>query len=136
MTRREGKPNLVYAHICDDVRVEEGGKISLMGLFTSIVSESFPARHPRIAVVAGWQGAAGKFKSAIVVARPGGQKLAGISETEFELRNETQTHRHVAMLINLLFESPGTYLVQVSLDGEVVRSLPLKVEKTVGGKVQ
>lgn len=129
MTRGEGKPNLLYAHTCDDVRFEIGGKISLMGLFTSIFSKNFPARHPRMVVVAAWQGAAGKFKSEIVIARPGGQKLVKIGETEFELHDETQTHSHVSIHINLPLESPGTYLVQISLDGEVVRSLPLKVER-------
>ncbi len=136
MTKEERKPNLVYAHICDDVRFEIGGKISLMGLFSSVFAMNFPARHPRLVVVAAWQGAAGKFKSEIEIARPGGQKPTKIGETEFELKNETQTHSHVAIHVNLLLESPGTYSVQVLLDGEFVKSLPLKVEKTAGGTVQ
>lgn len=31
------KPNLLYLHICDDIRYEEGGKLSIMGLYNSSI---------------------------------------------------------------------------------------------------
>lgn len=37
------QPNLLYMHICDDVRQETGGKISIMGVYDSyIVVPEFP----------------------------------------------------------------------------------------------
>ena len=38
--------------VCDNIYQEPGGKIALVGLFSSIKSAGFPAKHPRMGIFA------------------------------------------------------------------------------------
>ena len=48
---------LVYTLLCDDVRIEMGNKISLMGVFQNIMVEKLPISLIKFAVVNHWRGA-------------------------------------------------------------------------------
>ena len=48
--------NLIYTLLCDDVRLEMGNKISLMGVFQNIMVEKLPISLIKFAVVNHWQG--------------------------------------------------------------------------------
>ena len=45
---------LVYSIICDDVRIEMGNKLSLMGLFENIFFQAFPSALLKFAIVNHW----------------------------------------------------------------------------------
>src|ERR671912_226477 len=47
---------LVYLIFCDDVRLEVGNKLSLMGVFHQIVVQQFPVTVMKFAVVSQWRG--------------------------------------------------------------------------------
>ena len=47
---------LTYSILCDDVRLEAGNKISLMGLFQNLFLPKFPASVMKFAVVNHWEG--------------------------------------------------------------------------------
>ena len=47
---------LVYSILCDDVRLELGNKLSLMGIFENVFLPSFPAMVLNFAVVNHWVG--------------------------------------------------------------------------------
>jgi len=51
-----GNLQLVYTILCDDVRLEVGNKISLMGIFQNIVVERLPVSVIKFAVVNHWRG--------------------------------------------------------------------------------
>ena len=48
--------NLVYTLLCDDVRIEMGNKISLMGIFQNIMVEKLPVSLIKFAVINHWRG--------------------------------------------------------------------------------
>ena len=50
------KLQLVYTLLCDDVRLEMGNKISLMGVFQNIMVERLPISIIKFAVVNHWRG--------------------------------------------------------------------------------
>lgn len=127
MAEKMSKPNLVYAHICDDVRFETGDKVSLMGLFDRIFAPNFPAMHPRFVVIAAWSGAAGEFSSEILLEGPDG-RVQSLGSAKFELPNEKRTHHHIAVNLNWRIDSPGIHQVRIKLDSTLVKSLPLTVE--------
>src|SRR5687768_16356991 len=47
---------LRYTLLCDDVRIELGNKISLMGIFQNIMVEKLPVSLIKFAVINHWQG--------------------------------------------------------------------------------
>ncbi len=127
------KPKLLYTLVCDDVRQEAGEKISLMGLFDSIYAPVLPAFHPRLAVVNAWGGGHGRFQSSIRLLGPNREPVADLGTAEFELADETRFHRHVAFHLNWQIALPGTYWVEVLLDGTPEALVPLQV--VTGGPV-
>src|SRR5436190_14802242 len=48
--------NLVYTLLCDDVRIEMGNKISLMGIFQNIMVDKLPVSLIKFAVINHWEG--------------------------------------------------------------------------------
>jgi hypothetical protein len=52
----EGGPRLAYTIFCDDVRLEVGNKLSLMGVFHQILVQHFPVTVMKFAVVTQWRG--------------------------------------------------------------------------------
>jgi hypothetical protein len=122
------KPRLSYTLICDDVRQEMGGKFSLMGLFESIYATTFPALHHRFAVVNEWTGGRGDFTVRIRLLAPDQEQVLSESETKLSLFNETQRHRDISIRHNTTFKVPGTYWIEMILDGERVGMAPLVVQ--------
>ena len=128
MADRVNKPSLIYAHICEDVRMEMGDKVSLMGLFDSILAKEFPAIHPRLAVVAAWGGGIGDFQSQILLVAPGESQITDLGSANIRLANEKHVHRHIGIHFNWRIPAPGIYEGRILMDGDLVRTLRLPVE--------
>ena len=47
---------LIYTLLCDDVRLEMGNKLSMMGVFQNIMVEHLPVSLIKFAVVNHWRG--------------------------------------------------------------------------------
>ncbi len=124
------KPKLNYSILCDDVRQEMGGKFSLMGLFESIYANSFPAIHPRFAIVNEWVGGKGDFRLKIRLLNVNKQEVLSESESTMSLYSEAQRHRDIAVRFNTSFPVPGTYWLQMLLDDEQVAMVPLPLQMT------
>ncbi|MER3631486.1 MAG: hypothetical protein C4325_04385 [Blastocatellia bacterium] len=60
--------NLVYTLLCDDVRIEMGNKISLMGVFQNIMVDKLPVSLIKFAVINHWQGE-GTYRTEVTIAR-------------------------------------------------------------------
>jgi hypothetical protein len=123
------KPKLSYTLLCDDVRQELGGKFSLMGLFENIYAGSFPAVHPRFAIVNEWIGGKGEFIAKIRLLGPDKEQLLSESESKLVLYNETQRHRDIAVRFNTTFPAPGIYWVELLLDNERISLVSLAVQQ-------
>jgi hypothetical protein len=125
MADKKIKPRLKYTLLCDDVRQEMGGKFSLMGLFESVYSNTFPAVHPRFAIINEWTGGKGEFVSRIRVLAPDQKQVLSESDSTMNLFNESQHHRDISVRFNSTFNVPGTYWIETLLDGERAGIIPL-----------
>lgn len=123
------KPALVHTTLCDDVRQEVGGKFSLMGLFEAIFAASFPAVHPRFAVVNEWRGGKGEFAAVTRLLTPDRGTVIAESSAKITLFSETQRHLDITVRFNTSFAMPGTYWVEMLLDGERAGLVPLQVQQ-------
>ncbi len=122
-------PALSYTLLCDDVRQEVGGKFSLMGLFETIYANTFPAVHPRFAIVNEWTGGKGEFAVKIRLLAPDKEQVLSESEAKINLFNETQRHRDISIRFNTTFKTPGTYWIETLLDNEQISITSLAVQQ-------
>ncbi len=129
MATKKIRPSLVHTIICDDVRQEIGGKFSLMGLFETISAQTFPVVHPRFAIVNEWTGGKGEFQSRVRLLAPDRMTVLTESESRFTLYSETQRHRDISVRFNTAFPAPGTYWLEMLIDGEQIALVPLTVQQ-------
>lgn len=113
--------------VCDDVRQEEGGKISLMGLFESIYALEFPVLQPRIALMSEWENGRGEFEMMTRLLAPDRKTTLRETVSRITMNDTCRKHRDVTVHINIEFPSPGTYWIEHYIDRELVSSVPLVV---------
>ncbi len=119
--------SLIYTLICDDVRIEMGNKMSLMGIFQNIVLPQFPATVIKFAVVNHWEGA-GTYTSELRVVGPGGRETVRSRPTSFKIGIGGRAD-NVTFFTNVTFQTPGAYTIQVVLSGEVVGETQLQLRQ-------
>ncbi|MCO6512213.1 MAG: hypothetical protein J5I65_15620 [Aridibacter famidurans] len=120
------KLRLVYTLLCDDVRLEMGNKVSLMGVFQNIMVEKLPVSLIKFAVVNHWRGQ-GNHSTEVRILSPDRSNLVVTSQpTRLELNPGGFTD-NVSFFVNVVFPTAGTYWVQTLAGPEVVEEFPLIV---------
>jgi hypothetical protein len=106
---------LVYTLFCDDVRLEVGNKLSLMGVFHQIVVHHFPVTLMKFAVVSQWRGV-GRHLSEVRILSEDRQQPVVLSEpSPFEV-TPGGVANNVSFFFNVEFPKPGKYRVQTLID--------------------
>ncbi|MFZ1699897.1 MAG: hypothetical protein WBO10_10995 [Pyrinomonadaceae bacterium] len=126
-------PNLklMYTLLCDDVRIEMGNKISLMGIFQNIMVEKLPVSLIKFAVINHWQGS-GDHQTEIRILSPDKSNLIVTSQpTKIELAEGGFTD-NVSFFVNVVFPNAGTYWIQTIANTVVLDELPLIVTDQAG----
>ena len=117
---------LVYTLLCDDVRIEMGNKISLMGIFQNIMVERLPVSLIKFAVINHWRGQ-GNHQTEVRILSPDRSNLVVTSQpTSIDLAPGGFTD-NVSFFVNVVFPSSGTYWVQTLADSVVLEEFPLIV---------
>lgn len=117
---------LVYTLLCDDVRIEMGNKISLMGIFQNIMVERLPVSLIKFAVINHWRGE-GNHQTEVRILAPDKSNLVVTSQpTAIDLAPGGFTD-NVSFFVNVVFPSAGTYWVQTLADTVVLEEFPLIV---------
>jgi hypothetical protein len=120
------KLQLVYTLLCDDVRLEMGNKISLMGVFQNIMVEKLPVSLIKFAVINHWRGE-GNYQTEVRILSPDKRNLVVTSQaTEVELAKGGFTD-NVSFFVNVVFPEAGTYWVQTLADEMLLEEFPLIV---------
>jgi hypothetical protein len=126
--------HLIYTLLCDDVRIEMGNKISLMGIFQNIMVEKLPVSLIKFAVINHWKGE-GHHQTEVRIMSPDKQNLVVTSQpTQIELAPGGFTD-NVSFFVNVVFPAAGTYWVQTIADAVVLDELPLIVTDTTNAGV-
>lgn len=117
---------LVYTLLCDDVRIEMGNKISLMGIFQNIMVEKLPVSLVKFAVINHWRGE-GNHSTEVRIMSPDRLNLVVTSQpTPIELAAGGFTD-NVSFFMNVVFSTAGTYWVQTLANSSLVEEFPLIV---------
>jgi hypothetical protein len=117
---------LIYTLLCDDVRLEMGNKISMMGIFQNIMVEKLPVSLIKFAVVNHWRGE-GNHLAEVRILSPDKNKLVVTSQpTEIQLAQGGFTD-NVSFFVNVVFPAAGTYWIQTLANSELLDEFPLIV---------
>ena len=116
---------LAYSILCDDVRLEVGNKLSLMGIFENVFLPQFPAVLLRFAAVNHWVGA-GDYETQVRIISPEVKDIAQSSQSNFRIEPEGYAD-NVTFFANVSLERAGRYSIQTFIDGRMVAQRPLFV---------
>lgn len=126
--------NLVYTLLCDDVRIEMGNKISLMGIFQNIMVEKLPVSLIKFAVINHWRGE-GDHETEVRILSPDRANLVVTSQPTPIALSAGGFTDNVSFFINVVFPQAGTYWVQTLCDTQVMDEFPLIVTDSANATV-
>jgi hypothetical protein len=109
---------LIYSIVCDDVRIEMGNKLSVMGLFENIFLPSFPSVLLKFAVVNHWEGV-GQFETQVKIVNPERREVVASQPSTFVIENLGYAD-NITFFTNVAFDRSGPYAVQILIDGRPV----------------
>jgi len=122
-----GTAQLVYSVVCDDVRVEIGNKLSLMGIFENLFFPSFPAILLKLAVANHWVGV-GDFQTHVRILGPDGGEIAASATSGFRIESQGYAD-NISFFTNVAFGRAGRFTVQTFLNGQMVTEKHLYVHQ-------
>lgn len=115
----ETELRLSYTLFCDDVRLEVGNKLSLMGVFHQILVQHFPVTVMKFAVVTQWRGE-GRHLSEVRILTDDRQQAVVLAEpSPFEIASGGVAN-NISFFFNVEFPTPGRYRVQTLIDSSLV----------------
>lgn len=109
------KLQLAYTLFCDDVRLEVGNKLSLMGVFHQIVVQQFPVTLLKFAVVSQWRGGGEHLSEVRILTPDRRQPLVLAEPSPFEV-TPGGVANNISFFFNVEFPTPGKYRVQTLID--------------------
>lgn len=125
-TEQKTELELVYTLFCDDVRLEVGNKLSLMGVFQNIMVQQIPVSLIKFAVVNHWKGE-GKHLSEVRILTPDRKQPIVVSQpAPFEIAPGGFAD-NISFFVNVTFPVAGQYWVQTLVNSTLFNELPLTV---------
>lgn len=134
-------PTLDFAFLADAAEAEPSRKFYVLGGgIDQIAGPKFPLVHPHMALVVRLLVARDELGQAHVLtvrlADPNGKELARI---EGQIDTHVADIQGLALPVNMVinmgntrFEQPGEYVIDIIINGEFLRTLPLRVGQSRG----
>ncbi len=120
------KLELVYTLLCDDVRLEVGNKLSLMGVFEHITVPQLPFALIKFAVVNHWRGE-GSYQSEVRILTPDRQQFLAASQPTRINIPPGGFAGNISFFVNITFPVTGQYWIQTLIDSSLFNEQPLVV---------
>lgn len=112
------KLELAYTIFCDDVRLEVGNKLSLMGVFHQIMVQQFPVSVMKFAVVHQWRGEGAHLSEVRILSQDRQQPIVLSQPTPFEIAPGGVAN-NISFFFNVVFHAPGQYWVQTLVNSSL-----------------
>ncbi len=120
------KPSLQFSVPC--LSIPEGPLPTFENVFYELPSPQFPMKVSFF-LANGWCSGQGDFEQEVRVLTPAGQALVQTGPQRFNLPHERQPYMVVNNFQNLVFDAPGVYRIQVTLDGMPVLDYPMEIRQ-------
>ncbi len=106
-----------FFHVCENALIEQGtGNLSIIGIFENINAQNFPAMHPSMSIVVGFE-----------------NKNPGIYDVEFEFLDEKGTILKIPAKINIGANGRGNFLNKI-VGYQIPRELTQKIKLNYEGE--
>ena len=117
---------LAYSLLCDDIRLEAGNKLSLMGIFQNVYFQSLPATILKFALLNHWVGA-GEHSTEIRIISPDRNRLLlQTVPSNFTLEGGGFAD-NVTFFTNVVFAEEGPHVVQIYLNQIMLKEIYFNV---------
>jgi hypothetical protein len=127
MSSKHIVPTLQASVICEDVRQENNGMQTLVGVLNVIPAANIPVGLLKLAIWTRWIGGVGAFKQSVRILAPDGTTALGEAAVEFEMKDVIGQATNVNFFAGMQFKEFGTYTVEISLDGKEMIHYPFHV---------
>jgi hypothetical protein len=128
MTRQDNtnQLNLHYTILCEDVRLEVGQKLSLIGVFYAIQVPQLPINILKLVILNHWSGD-GQYLSEVRILTPDRTQPVAVSQpSAFEIPPGGYAD-NVTMFANVTFPVAGSYVVQTLINSTLFAEQPLAI---------
>jgi uncharacterized protein DUF6941 len=125
-TGQTEKLELVYTLLCDDVRLEAGHKLSLMGVFQNIIVQQLPVSLIKFAVVNHWRGTGSHLSEVRILTPDRKQPIVVSQPTRFEIAPGGVAD-NIHFFVNVSFQTPGEYWVQTLVNSSLFNEQALLI---------
>jgi hypothetical protein len=125
-TSTKERPLLAYTVFCDDVRLEVGNKLSLMGVFHQVIVQQVPVTMMKFAVVSQWRGAGRHLSEVRILSEDRQQPIVVADPAPFEIAPGGVAN-NISFFFNVHFPAPGRYWVQTLIDSSLADEQELAV---------
>jgi hypothetical protein len=126
LSKPSSSAQLSYSLLCDDIRLEAGNKLSLMGIFQSVYFQSLPSTILKFALLNHWVGA-GEHNTEIKIVSPDRSRLVLQTTPSIFSLDPGGYADNVTFFTNVFFAEEGPHIVQIYLNQIMVREVILNV---------
>lgn len=119
-----------FAFLCDLAFFGEGGKLNIIGIFKNINGRRLPLQHPQMFVVSSISiKGSGNYEEIIKIIRiRDNVEIIDPLKFNFAIKGEDEAEFGVlGKLTNIKFDEEGLYEVQIFINSELIKKLPLTI---------
>ncbi len=114
------KVKLNFAVTCDQTIIDDKGKLSILGIFQKIYTQSVPALHNKFTLVINTIGEPkSSYLQKIEIVNPQDNKSIATLEQKIEFK-ERGSNNFIGNFINTIFPNFGKYFIKITIDNEVM----------------
>lgn len=125
------KPSIIALIVCDNIYVEPGGKLALVGLFNNISAREFPASHSRLAVFVSVTDLRPNSKGRLEIVHSETDQNVVHAEGAFGKEVSPLTVFDMNFLLkDLVFPDPGAYFIRFWVNEHLLVQRPFNVVQT------
>jgi len=115
------KPMGIAMIVCDEIIEDRHtGKKTLVGLFSRIHANSFPAVHPKMNLFISFDNAKGHYHSAIRIIREKTSEIIAEAKGEIMVKSPVDVTEMNITFLNLNFPEAGVYNIEFYCEDELV----------------
>ncbi len=121
---------LKAAFFCDGANISREGKVNILGIFSAIASNNFPAVHPHMIfaiMLNGHRSEVGQHSMKINFIDEDGREIIPAFHGTFEILPDNLESNFILNLANIQFKKPGLYAADIVIDNHNMKSVNLKV---------
>jgi hypothetical protein len=127
MTPTRILPDLQFSLVCEDIRRELNGMVTLVGVVNVVPVPQIPITVFKLFVLNRWTCGVGQFIETVRLVAPDGTTVVRKSDVRFALQEAVHTASNLTFLGQMQLPTAGVYYVEVLVDDVMKLRYPLPV---------